>query len=258
MPERDAEGRAVRADYDRIGVGYANYRQPDPRIAAVIDRAFGEAQTVLNVGAGAGSYEPLDRQVTAVEPSATMRAQRPAHLVRAIEATAENLPFPDRHFDAAMASFTVHHWPDLAAGLREVRRVTQGPVLVLTCDPAQVQTYWLNNYAPDVLATEARRFPPIDRIAAALGGKAEIIPIPIPLDCHDGFNEAYYGRPEMFLAEKARLANSSWAFINPATTADYVAHLRQDLASGAWDGKYGKLRTQPEFAGSLRLVVGKS
>ena len=245
-------------DYNVIGAGYANYRQPEPQIAAIIDKALGAARTVLNVGAGAGSYEPVDRNVTAVEPSATMRAQRPAHLVKAIEATAEQLPFPDKHFEAAMASFTVHHWPDLAAGLREVRRVTSGPVLVLTCDPQHVQDYWLNDYAPDVLATEAGRFPALDRITAALGGRAEIMTIPIPLACRDGFNEAYYGRPEKLLEAGARLACSSWTFIDEATTAAYVQQLGKALASGEWDEHHGKLRTQPTYAGSLRLVVAHS
>src|SRR6478735_5233918 len=168
MTGRHADGSAGDANYGTIGKSYVNYRQPEPRIAAAIDAALGDALTVLNVGAGAGSYEPVDRAVTAVEPSASMRAQRPAHLSSAIDAVAENLPFPDKHFDAAMATFTIHQWSDLGAGLSEMRRVTRGPVVILTCDPDEVQAFWLNDYAPDVLSTEARRYPSMAAIRECL------------------------------------------------------------------------------------------
>lgn len=156
---RSLDGSAGDANYGAIGRGYAIYRQPEPLIGLRISEALANAQTVLNVGAGAGSYEPVDRQVVAVEPSASMRAQRPPHLACAIDAVAEELPFADRHFDASMATFTIHQWHDLTAGLREMRRVTRGPLVVLTCDPNEVQNFWLNQYAPQVLATEARRYP---------------------------------------------------------------------------------------------------
>jgi ubiquinone/menaquinone biosynthesis C-methylase UbiE len=145
---RASDGSAGDADYGTIGTGYARYRQPEPRIAAVINQALGDVRRVLNVGAGAGSYEPRDRDVTAIEPSASMRAQRPPHLPAAIDAVAERIPFPDGHFDASMTTFSVHQWPDLNAGLREMRRVTTGPVLVLTCDPDDLTKFWLNDYAP--------------------------------------------------------------------------------------------------------------
>jgi ubiquinone/menaquinone biosynthesis C-methylase UbiE len=144
VPRRH-DGSAGDADYGSIGRGYTSYRQPDPRIQAHIDRALGSARTVLNAGAGAGSYEPLDRAVTAVEPSASMRAQRPPHLCVAIDAIAEALPFASEQFDASMATFTVHQWADLERGLAEMRRVTRGPVILLTCDPARVQDFWLND-----------------------------------------------------------------------------------------------------------------
>lgn len=175
------DGSAGDADYALIGDRYADYRRPDPRIAALIDTALGDAASVLNVGAGAGSYEPSDRAVTAVEPSATMRAQRPPHLTTAIDATAEALPFPDRSFDAAMTTFSVHQWTALADGLTEMRRVTTGPVVVLTCDPELVQRFWLGQYAPQVLATEARRYPNLDTITAVVGGVTDIRTVPIPL-----------------------------------------------------------------------------
>jgi SAM-dependent methyltransferase len=254
---RHQDGSAGDADYGRIGHSYSRFRQPDPRIAARIVAALGDAGTVLNVGAGAGSYEPTDRKVTAVEPSAAMRAQRPAHLSPAIDATAEHLPFADDSFDAAMATFTIHQWADLAAGLKELRRVTRGPVVILTCDPALVEAFWLNDYAPEVLSTEARRYPSLAAIADGLGTAIDEIAVPIPLDCLDGFNEAYYGRPEFLLDPDARSACSAWSFLVPDKVTEAVAHLAADLDSGAWDARYGQLRHQPEYIGSLRLLVSR-
>ncbi len=251
------DGSAGDANYGVIGTAYTRYRQPDPRIARLILQALGDAESVLNVGAGAGSYEPMDRQMTAVEPSASMRDSRPTHLVRAIDATAEKLPFPDRHFDAAMATFTVHQWADVRAGLAEMRRVTRGPVAILTCDPALVQAFWLNGYAPGVLAAEARRYPDLDALAEGLGGQVEHLPVPIPLDCRDGFNEGYYGRPEMFLDDAARLSCSAWSFVTPDQARGYVTHLEHDLLTGTWDAVHGGLRTAPSFEGSLYLVVAR-
>lgn len=255
MAQRKRDGSAGDADYGTIGRDYTSFRQPEPAIAALILRALGPARTVLNVGAGAGSYEPRDREVMPVEPSASMRAQRPAHLATAINAVAESLPFPDGCFDAAMTTFSVHQWTRLEDGLREMRRVTRGPVIILTCDPALVQRFWLNDYAPDVLAAEARRYPALDRLVDVLGGTAEVLPVPIPLRCRDGFNEAYYGRPERLLDPAARLACSAWSFVSVVAAAAYVEALRRDLASGAWDRKHGDLRSAPEYDGSLRLIV---
>ncbi len=147
--------------------------------------------------------------------------------------------------------------PDLAAGLAEMRRVTRGPVLVLSCDPELVQSFWLNDYAPLVLSTEARRYPSMTAVADALGGTADILPVPIPLNCRDGFNEAYYGRPEMLLQAGARKANSAWSFVDPETVDRYVSHLGDDIETGVWDRKHGRLRTQPSFDGSLRLIVAR-
>lgn len=255
--ERHSDGSAGDVDYGEIGGSYRRFRQPDPIIAAQILEALGDARTVLNVGAGAGSYEATDREVTAVEPSASMRAQRPANLSVAIDAVAEDLPFADASFDAAMAIVTVHQWSDREKGLSEMRRVTRGPVVLLVCDPALMQDYWLNDYIPEVRAVEASRFPPIERIAAALGGQVEVKPVPVPLHCRDGFNEAYYGRPEALLDEKARLACSSWSLVPKAAVERFVKHLSRDLASGRWDQKYGHLRSQPFFDGPLRLAVGR-
>jgi hypothetical protein len=257
-PARKADGSAGDADYGSIGAVYRNYRVADPRIAAVVHAALGDARTVLNIGAGTGSYEPTDRVVTPVEPSATMRARRPPELPVAVDAYAEQLPFADGQFDAAMGTFTVHQWEHLAAGLAEVRRVTRGPVAFLTCDPALLQTYWLYEYAPEVIETEASRYPSVATLAAGLGGVTTVKQVPIPLDCLDGFNDAYYGRPEMLLDPAARQACSSWSFLAPATVARFEAQLRQELADGTWDRKYGHLRTQPWLEGALVLVVSSN
>jgi SAM-dependent methyltransferase len=246
------DGSAGDVDYSRFAGGYTNYRKPDARIQAAIDAALGDAVTVLNVGAGTGGYEPADRQVTAVEPSASMREQR---TTPAVDATAETLPFADDSFDAAMSTMSVHQWPDLEAGLANVRRVTTGPVVIMTADPAHLAEFWLNDYAPEVLATEARRFPQIDRIASALGGTVEVQVLEIPLDCTDGFNQAYYGRPESFLDAGARAANSAWSFVSDDIQQRFVRDLARDLDDGSWDAKYGEFRTLPTFDGSLRLVV---
>lgn len=257
MNARTTDGSAGDADYGVIGRGYADYRRPDPRIASAIRRQLGDAVTVLNVGAGAGSYEPVDLDVTAVEPSESMRRQRPATLPTAIDATAESLPFTDGTFDAAMGTFTVHQWTDLDAGLRELRRVTRGPVVILSCDPAALDRFWLVEYAPEVISTEARRYPAPAAIASALGGHTEILDVPIPLDCSDGFGEAYYGRPEALLDPGARLANSAWSFVDTDVVERFEKSLGSDLASGAWDARHGELRTQPEFDGSLRLIISR-
>jgi SAM-dependent methyltransferase len=220
-----------------------------------VHAALGDARAVLNVGAGTGSYEPPDREVTAVEPSATMRDRRSPALPPAIDAYAEQLPFPDRVFDAAMGTFTLHQWADLASGLAEVRRVTRGPVVFLTCDPALLRTYWLYEYAPEVIETEASRYPSPSTLVAGLGGVTTVTPVPIPLDCTDGFNDAYYGRPEMLLEPAVRLACSAWSFVEPTAVARFEAHLAGDLANGVWDAKHGHLRNQEYLVGSLVLVV---
>ena len=254
-PPRRTDGSAGDADYSSIGTVYRNYRVADSRIATVVHDALGDAQTVLNIGAGTGSYEPTDRHVTAVEPSATMRERRPAHLPAAVDACAERLPFPDSCFDAAMGTFTVHQWASLADGLAEVRRVTRGPVVFLTCDPVLLRSYWLYEYSPEVIETEASRYPAVSALAAGLGGATKVTRVPIPLDCTDGFNDAYYGRPEMFLDPSARLACSAWSFVAPAAVARFETDLGRDLADGTWDARHGHLRKQKYLEGSLVLLV---
>ncbi|WP_213815162.1 class I SAM-dependent methyltransferase [Glaciihabitans sp. dw_435] len=254
---RFSDGSAGDANYAVIGEGYAKIRQPDPRIAAAILDALGDARTVLNVGAGAGSYEPTDREVTAVEPSASMRAQRPPHLTRAIDGTSDHLPFADNAFDAAMASVTVHQWPELEKGLGEMRRVTSGPVAILTIDPAPPVHWWLMDYAPEFFEVEGRRMPRLERIADALGGDTDIRTVPVPVDSTDGFAQAFFGRPERLLEPEVRRATSAWSFIGGEAVTRFENRLREDLASGAWDHAHGNLRTTPSFDVGMRLVVSR-
>jgi SAM-dependent methyltransferase len=254
---RSSDGSAGDVNYGRVGRAYSTYRQPDMRIAQLIAEGLSDAVTVLNVGAGTGSYEPPDRVVTAVEPSASMRAQRAEHMPAAIDAVAEALPFDDDSFDAAMSTFSVHQWNDLNAGLRELRRVTRGPVVILTCDPDRVRDFWLYDYAPEVLDTEARRYPSIDALADGLGGTLSTTIVPIPLDCTDGFNEAYYGRPERLLEPAARLSCSAWSFVDPPSQERFTEQLLRDLDDGSWDRRYGHLRGTPTLTGSLVLVTSR-
>jgi hypothetical protein len=243
-------------DYEAVGVTYADARRPDPRIEALVHAALGDTASVLNVGAGAGSYEPRDRYVAAVEPSASMRAQRPASLPPAIDTVAERLPFDEDSFDAAMAMITVHQWPDAEAGLSELRRVSRGPVVVLTFDGDALERLWLGEYCPELYAAERHRYPSVESVLGAAGGHGSVQEVPIPLDCTDGFTEAFYGRPEMFLDPRVRAGQSAWGFVAPAAIEQAMARLADDLESGRWDERFGALRAQPEFFGALRLVIG--
>jgi hypothetical protein len=245
-----------RVDYEERGVGYARRRREDPRIAARIHAALGDAETVLNVGAGAGSYEPRDRWVLAVEPSATMRAQRPAGSAPAIAASAEALPLDDDAVEAAMACVTVHHW-DRAAGLAELRRVARGPVVVFTFELEALPAWQLDHLA-ELVALERPRFGTVEEVAAELGGRTRIEAIPTPADCTDGFFEAYWNRPEALLDPEVRASQSIWALAEPGVEERIVSRLRGELESGAWDTEHGALRGMDTFEGSLRLVVSES
>jgi SAM-dependent methyltransferase len=249
------DGSAGDADYSRLARGYASIRRPDPRIEALVWEALGDARTVINVGAGAGSYEPRDREVTAVEPSASMRAERPTDRVRAVDATADALPFADDSFDAAMASVTIHQWPDLAAGMREMRRVSRGPVVILTFTPEVPSPWWQPVYVPELYAVEAQRMPRLDSVTAALGGSSEVRVVPVPADCIDGFGQAFFARPEQTLDPDVRRAMSAWSFVTPEVEKRYVDELSADLASGAWDETWGRFRQLSEFDVGLRLVI---
>ena len=242
-------------DYEASGADYSAVRRADPRIAEFVHGGMGTAISVVNVGAGAGSYEPADLDVIAVEPSGSMRSQRPPGGSPAVHATAEELPFPDDSFDAAMATVTVHQWADQDEGLRELRRVSHGPVVILTFDGDVLDEFWLARYVPELIAAERRRYPPIDHICQVIGGTCSVTPVPIPIDCTDGFTEAFYGRPERFLDPMVRRSQSAWGFVSSDVEQRAVAQLSSDLAGGEWDRRHGSGRTQPSYQGSLRLIV---
>jgi SAM-dependent methyltransferase len=244
-------------DYERHGRTYSRHRRADPRIAARIHKALGDARTVLNVGAGAGSYEPGDRWVLAVEPSATMRAQRPAGAAPAIDARAEALPFDDDAFDAAMACVTIHHWESPEVGLAELRRVARGPVVVFTFELESLPA-WQHEYLREGLALELPRFPAIDDVASALGRRTRVERIPTPGDCLDGFFEAFWRRPEALLDPAVRGAQSMWALLEQDVEQRIVERLAAALDSGAWDATHGHLREQESFDGALRLVISEA
>jgi SAM-dependent methyltransferase len=242
-------------DYSTLAGDYAAVRRPDPRIGAQLAAALGDARTVVNVGAGTGSYEPADRTVVAVEPAAEMRERRDPALPPAIDATAEALPFDDDSFDAALAVLTVHHWPDLEAGLAELRRVTRERVVIMTADPAALADLWAADYSPEFHRVERDRYPSLQRIGAALGGPVEVRPLVLQFDCTDGFTDSFYGRPEAMLDPSVRRAQSAWSFVSEADQARFARRLSADLESGAWDERHGHLRTQSEFVGSMRILV---
>ncbi|MFZ2050766.1 MAG: methyltransferase domain-containing protein [Solirubrobacteraceae bacterium] len=251
--------RSPSIDYDLHAPAYPAQRRADLRIAARVHAALGDARSVLNVGAGCGSYEPQDRDVLAVEPSAGMRAQRAPHLAPAIDASAEALPLDEGSFDAAMAMATIHHWRDPAAGLRELARVSRQRVVVLTFDPDVLADFWLfRDYVPQALADDQIRFPSIEQIVNALGGEVSVEPIPIPVDCTDGFLEAFYARPEAVLDPSVRAAQSVWPRLAEGVEKRAMAALRADLSSGAWEQLYGHLRGLPTYDGTLRLVVSRT
>jgi SAM-dependent methyltransferase len=241
----------MRAKYDLIGKDYAELRKPDRRIASIIESALGSAQTVLNVGAGTGSYEPADRSVIAAEPSHEMIRKRCPGAAQAIQASAGHLPFDDKSFDASMAILTVHHWPDKAAGLREMRRVTRGRIVLLTFDPSQRP--WLTDYLPELAALDEAQMPMMADYERWLGA-VQITPVPVPHDCSDGFLHAYWRRPAAYLDPYIRSGSSSfWALSSNAEAG--LQNLRRDLASGDWERRYAELLTLDAYDAGYRLVV---
>jgi SAM-dependent methyltransferase len=244
------------AAYDRIGRGFGDVRRPDPRIAKAIWAALGDASSVINVGAGAGSYEPSDREVIAVEPSALMIAQRPRDAAPAIQAAAEQLPLADQAVDAGMAVLSLQHWTDVEQGLRELTRVVRRRVVLVTMDVEVLGRLWIiGDYLPETLADHAAAFPSIARLLELLPG-ASAAPIPVPRDCSDGFMAAFWGRPEAYLDAAIRAATSPWHQLAPAIVDRALNRLQRDLASGEWDRRHGELRAQRELDVGLRLVCG--
>ncbi len=237
--------------YDTIGTGYANLRRADPRIAEAIAKALGDAETVINIGAGAGSYEPPGRTILAVEPSERMVAQRPKEAAPCLRAVAGALPIKSAAADAAMASLTIHHWPDWRQGLREMRRIARRRVVLFTFDP-DANTFWLTrDYVPAIAALDRKWMPKIDDLAVELG-PCTVTPVPVPYDCTDGFLGAYWRKPEAYLDAKLRSSMSSFALVDSKAGLDKLA---QDLASGAWTKANGHLLTQDALDIGYRLLT---
>lgn len=243
--------------YDTLGVGYARTRRPDPRIAAQLHAALGDAHRVLNVGAGTGSYEPADRDVVAAEPSRVMLRQRPAGSAPALQARAEALPFGDGAFDAVLGVLTLHHWADQAAGLAECARVARSRVVLLTWDPESDGFWLVRDYLPAFLALDRRQFPTLAAIRAALGGDAtiDVAPLPVPRDCADGFLGAYWARPHAYLDADVRAGISSFARAGAEASAG-LDRLRADVESGAWEQRHAALRDRDTLDVGYRVVVG--
>jgi len=245
------------ARYDEIGHGYARLRREDPRIAARLHAALGDARTVVNVGAGAGSYEPRDRHVVAIEPSAVMAAQRPPELAPAILASAGRLPLVDDAVDAAMAVLSVHHWDDeQEAGVRELRRVARGPVAILTVDAEVGTQMWLErDYLTEVAALNREVFPSIEQLGEWLGGAVRVETVEVPRDTPDWTLLAFWAHPERVLDPAARAATSGFARMPAEVVERVVADVARDLADGTWEARNGELRALDSYDAGLRLVV---
>jgi SAM-dependent methyltransferase len=243
--------------YDRIGATYSATRRPDPRIAARILAALGDAASVVNVGAGAGSYEPRDRLVVAVEPSEVMVRQRPRGAPPAIQASADALPFGDAAFDAALAVLTVHHWTRRDRGLGEMRRVAARRVVILTWDEPTWESFWLiREYLPSIRDHDRPRAVDIPALVAALGN-GEIVSVPVPHDCVDGFHGAFWRRPEAYLDPAVRSGISTYALMSAADCQDGLRRLAEDLDSGAWAQRHGDLLNVDEIDLGYRLIVSE-
>jgi SAM-dependent methyltransferase len=240
--------------YDEIGVGYHAQRRPDPRIAALILHALAGARSVVNVGAGAGSYEPTDRRVVAVEPSPVMLRQRLPGSAPAVQGSATALPFRDGAFDAALAVLTVHHWPDRARGLAELRRVARDRAVIFTWIPDAASFWLVDDYFPSLGESDRALFDPLEAIGRILG-PLDVSPVPIPHDCVDGFLGAYWRRPEAYLDPAVRGAISGFTRIGD--TEPGVARLRSDLADGTWRRRHGALLTREALDLGYRLVIAR-
>ncbi|MEM9669235.1 MAG: class I SAM-dependent methyltransferase [Pseudomonadota bacterium] len=239
--------------YDEIGIGYAGRRQPDPRIANHIRRALGDARTVLNVGAGTGSYEPADLAVTALEPSMEMIRQRPTGSAEVYQGTAESLPFEDNSFDAAMAILTIHHWSDLEAGLGEMRRVARDRLVILSFDP-HGPYFWLKDYLPEIVDLDQPIMPPLSELKRLLGDII-IETVAVPHDCSDGFLGAYWRRPHVYLDPEARAAISTFSKIDNVETR--LIALESDIVTDVWDEKYGQIAELEDLDIGYRLVTAE-
>ncbi len=240
--------------YDDIGRNYSGQRQPDPRIGAAVEEALAGCGSVLNVGAGTGSYEPRSPTVVAVEPSRTMIEQRPVDAAPTIQARAEALPFRNASFDAVLAILTVHHWSDQAKGLAECARVARSRVVILTNDFDVCAKFWLFDYVPELFQIDRKIFPPISKFAEAFGA-VETVPVPIPADCRDGFLGAYWKRPRAYLNPEVRKSISTFSKIRDV--GSHLQKLRTDIDTGVWQQRYSTLRNRECLDLGYRLVIAK-
>jgi SAM-dependent methyltransferase len=240
--------------YDSIGMSYNATRRADPRVEQAIWSALGDCGSVLNVGAGTGAYEPTDRAVVAVEPSATMRQARPEGSAPCVAATAESLPFCDRSFDAALAILTIHHWSDYRAGLRELCRVARRRVIVVHWDQAVIDRLWLADYFPEAFAFDRRRAPSLEDVRATVDLDVDVIPLLVPHDCQDGFGAAYWRRPGAYLDPAVR-AGISMLAQTERERGDGLERLRRDLSDGTWASRHHTLLDRTELDCGYRLVV---
>ncbi len=238
--------------YDKIGGGYHTYRRPDPRIAHAINLALGDADTVLNVGAGAGSYEPRDRRVVAVEPALSMISQRGAGIAPVVQASATHLPFRDDAFAAALAILTLHHWPDRARGLAELARVARHRVVMLTWDPASPDFWLIADYFPALASIDRPIFPTMEDIRGVFA-HLEVHALPIPHDCSDGFLGAYWRRPHAYLDPGVRGAMSTFTKLDSLEPG--LTRLRRDLEDGSWERRHRHLLAESELDLGYRLVI---
>jgi len=244
----------VAALYDTIGQDYRRYRQPDPRIHDAIDDSLDDARSVVNVGAGTGSYEPTDRPVVAVEPSMVMIRQRVHGAAPAVQATATALPFRDAAFDSSMAVLTIHHWPDWEKGLLELRRVASCRIVIVTWDPLN-PGFWLTDYFPGTLKADRQIFPTLPELGRVLGAMT-VSELLIPHDCSDGFLGAYWRRPEAYLSDEIRSAMSTFSkFSKLGEISSGAERLRQDLKTGDWHRRYGRILSIPELDLGYRIIV---
>jgi SAM-dependent methyltransferase len=243
--------------YDELGSDYNRTRGPDPRIAQLIREALGDAGSVIDVGAGTGAYEPTDRPVLAVEPSAAMRAARPPGAAPAIDGCAESLPVSDKSFDAALAVLTMQHWRNVRSGLAELRRVARRRVVLFTWDPEFTDALWFTvHYLPAIRDRDRACFPTLSAITGVLG-ELQVTPVPIPHDCTDGFLGSRWRRPNDYLDPVVRAGMSGFSRAPRQQVDEALGRLRADLRSGAWERRFGSLRSLEEMDLGYRLVVAE-
>ncbi len=245
--------------YDAIGQEYSSTRREDPRLRDRIHAALGDSRSVVNVGAGTGSYEPVDRHVIAIEPSDVMADQRPAERVPALRGTAAPLPLRDRSVDAAMAVLTIHHWDDQQElGVRELRRVARGPVVIVTYDPDVCAEMWLyRDYLPEAAALDRATFPSVNTLVDWLGGSVQVEPVLNSRDTPDWTLGSFWAHPERVLDDAARRATSAFARMEPVVLDRVVGAVERDLQDGTWEARNGELRHLADYDVGMRLIVAQ-